>query len=46
MKEENYFEVTITGKSDTLEEWEIIETIYELLADKAEFKISLLKYQR
>jgi len=37
--EENYFELKIVGKSTLLEEWEVVDLIYELLEGKAEFKI-------
>ncbi len=38
--EEKFFEIKIVGKSTTHEEWEIIDLIYNLLSDKAEFQIS------
>ena len=39
MSKEHYFEIKISGKSTTHEEWELIDAIYELLKDKAEFEI-------
>jgi len=39
MEKENYFEIKIIGKSETLTESEIIDKIYNLLQDEAEFKI-------
>ena len=38
--EEKFFEIKIIGKSTIHEEWEITDMIYNLLSDKAEFKIS------
>lgn len=37
--EEKYFEIKIVGKSTTHTEREIIDAIYQVLKDKAEFKI-------
>lgn len=39
MPKENYFEIKIIGKSTTHTEQDLIDLLYELLKDKAEFKI-------
>lgn len=39
MDEENYFEITIKGKSTIHTEQEIIDLIYDLLKDKATFSL-------